>query len=441
MTYDLIIVGCGTGGATAAISGAKAGLKVLVLDSKKKELIGKKTCGDAIHEEHVSFLRELGVPLDEYALGNKIDSLQIISPNGKHMLLVEDNGFVTHRYEFGQMLMKHAESLGAEIRAGVSVSGPMIEGDKVAGVKTAGGEIRAPVIIDASGISSIIRKNIPFPTDFPKNMPPESFCKAYREVVEIEGEFDMPHTIKILFNNNFSPEGYSWFFPISKNILNNGLGLRGTLDARKSYEQNFRSKFKIKNYIDRSTWAIPMIRPFNGFVDNGVILIGDAAFNVNPIDGAGIGYSIMAGAFAAQQAAKFISSPTKENLWPYNNLFMEKIGRKHAQSAVFARALSSLENSDIDFIFSSGLIAAEDIKKAYSGSFKLSPMEKIKKAAIGAPRLHVLKGLLKVVKFTHEAKENYAKYPHTPEGIGAWSANIEKFYAEITKAFTPAGLR
>ncbi|MFX1297604.1 MAG: NAD(P)/FAD-dependent oxidoreductase, partial [Promethearchaeota archaeon] len=56
-SFDIIVVGSGTGGATAARFAAKKGLEVCLLDSKEKDKIGDKICGDAVGTEVFEFLK------------------------------------------------------------------------------------------------------------------------------------------------------------------------------------------------------------------------------------------------------------------------------------------------------------------------------------------------------------------------------------------------
>jgi len=228
----------------------------------------------------------------------------------------------------------------------------MLENGFVTGIKTDKEKFGSRIVIDATGVAGTLRKQLPFETDFPKVVDPQDFAKGYREVVEIKGKFDHPDDIVIEYNNEVAPHGYIWYFPKSENVINIGLGFKGNLDMMKMYHDHVSSHFKIKKVLEAGGYPLPMMRkPFDGFVANGFMIVGDAACQVNPLDGAGIGYSIRGGVTAARAAIRTIDEPSRENLWPYNKNFMTEVGAKHAQSSIFAKALGSLSNDDINFIF------------------------------------------------------------------------------------------
>lgn len=434
--YDVIVAGCGTGGAAAAIVAAKAGLKVLVLDSKAREDVGKKICGDGIHVNHYRFIRELGIDFTEKELLNRITGMRVLAPNRTDFIHVKDEGFCINRRLFGQRLMKEVENVGGKLRTGCKVDGLIVENGAVKGVKTGRESIRARVVIDATGVAGVLRKQVPFDTDFPKVVDLQDYAKAYREIVEIDGRFEYPEDIVIEYNNELAPYGYIWYFPKSATVLNIGLGFKGGGDLKKIYTEHVASHFKIRKVLDAGAWALPMVRkPFDGFVANGFMLVGDSGCQVNPLDGAGIGYSIRGGAIAARAAAGCINEPTRENLWKYNKDFMTEVGANHAQFAILARAMASLSNEDLNFVFSSGLISSEDMKKAYGGGMKLTLSDKIIKAFKGISRPHVLKKLNAVAKLTKEAKYHYLDYPAGPDGLASWKTGTQAIFAQVEKSF------
>ena len=82
--YDAIVVGAGTAGCLAAKTIAEKGLKVCLIEKKKREEIGEKICGDALGEHHLKFLgleKPTGGELEA-----KIDGIKIYSPRRKHRL-------------------------------------------------------------------------------------------------------------------------------------------------------------------------------------------------------------------------------------------------------------------------------------------------------------------------------------------------------------------
>lgn len=433
MRYDLVIAGCGTAGATAALTAAKAGLKVCVIERKVRADVGRKVCGDAIHIDHLEFATKLGLEFGEKELLNKIDGMYLIAPNRKDTIYIEDEGWCINRRMFGQKLVKEVEK-GCMVLNSAALA-PIVEGDKVIGVKTEKGDVLGTVTIDATGMGGTLRRQIPFETDFPKELGPMDLAKAYRGIVEIEDIFDTPKAIKIEFNNQIAPGGYIWYFPKASNVLNMGLGLKGDALPKENYDKFIAGGFRIRRVLDEGAWVLPIRRPFDGFVANGFMIAGDTAVQVNPLDGAGIGYSMRGGAMAAEAAIAAGSEPTREKLWQYNHRFQTEIGIKHAQSAIFTGALASLSNDELNFVFSKKLITAEDIRRSYKGRMGLGPMEMLKKLTIGLGNREVLSKLYRTVKLAKMAKEHYLNYPTAPEFLPRWSEDTAAIFAMSDRAF------
>jgi len=433
MRYDLVIAGCGTAGATAALVAAKAGLKVCVIERKVRADIGRKVCGDAIHVDHLEFARNLGIEFGEKELLNKIAGMYLIAPNRKDKIYVEDEGWCINRRLFGQKLVQEVDKSCMMLNS--AALSPIVEGDKVIGVKTDRGDVLGTVTMDATGMGGTLRRQIPFETDFPKELGPMDLAKAYRGIVETEESFDTPNAIKIEFNNEIAPAGYIWYFPKASNVLNIGLGLKGSASPMDNYQRFVASQFRIRKALDEGAWVLPIRRPFDGFVADGFMIAGDAAVQVNPLDGAGIGYSMRGGAMAAEAAIAAGAEPTRERLWQYNVRFQTEIGAKHAQSAIFTSALASLSNDDLNFVFGNKLITTEDIRRSYTGKMGLGPMEMLKKLAIGMGNRAVLSKLYKTVKLAKMAKRHYAGYPSMPEHLSKWSEDTAAIFAMSDRAF------
>ncbi|MCK4370430.1 MAG: FAD-binding protein, partial [Candidatus Lokiarchaeota archaeon] len=111
--FDVIIVGAGTGGTTAARFTAKKGLNVCLIDRKKREDIGDKICGDAVGNEIFDILK-INHPKDK-ELSCHIKGAKLYSPNLKKCINLVDpkqTGYIVNRLEFGQRLLNEALDAG-----------------------------------------------------------------------------------------------------------------------------------------------------------------------------------------------------------------------------------------------------------------------------------------------------------------------------------------
>ena len=155
--YDVIVVGGGPGGTIAAITLAKAGYSVCLLDKKKKNLIGDKTCGDALDKTTVDLLvQNLGIEEPQGKEVSDIIKRMSIAANDINIkATLTAPGYVVDRLEFGQRLLKTCEEAGVTIIPQAPVRDIIVENNFLKGVKFhKDGEIkelRAKFTIDASG--------------------------------------------------------------------------------------------------------------------------------------------------------------------------------------------------------------------------------------------------------------------------------------------------
>ena len=169
-------------------------------------------------------------------------------------------------------------------------------------------------------------------------------------------------------------------------------------------------------------------------VGNGIIIIGDAACQVNPIHGGGIGPSMMGGAKAGQVIIGAVEKGdvSREALWPYTGMFMDEYGAKQAGLDIFRILLQRLSNKEMNYGMRHHLITDEDLLKASMGEdLKLNITEKTGRLFKGLGSLSLLKKLNATAKIMKEIKALYRNYPSSPEGLKEWE---EKTRALVEKA-------
>src|SRR6202171_1258088 len=160
--FDLAIVGGGPAGSAAAWQAVQTGARVIVLD--KAEFPRDKPCGDGLTARAVSYLQKMGLA-DEVSKFHRVDRVRVFSPSEWEMSFprrpgMPDHGHVARRPELDTLLLKHAESAGAEVRQSSEVVGPVIDDDgRVTGVTLKSGEkVLADAVIAADGAYSPIKR-------------------------------------------------------------------------------------------------------------------------------------------------------------------------------------------------------------------------------------------------------------------------------------------
>src|SRR5713101_708953 len=169
--------------ATIAIK-SKNKVDVLLLDRNPEAEVGKKTtlgwvCGDAVGEHHIKFLNEhLGVTYGKPEMENRVTAVYVYSPDMKVRVPFEGPGYVLDRPKFGKRLLDDALKAGVEFRGGVQALDLVGESGRIVGLKgqTVGGtinqpfEMRTKLVIDTSGMSTKLRRNLPIPSHIEKEI-------------------------------------------------------------------------------------------------------------------------------------------------------------------------------------------------------------------------------------------------------------------------------
>lgn len=441
--FDVIIIGAGTGGCLAAKTLAEAGVKVCMIDRKAESDIGDKVCGDAIgkhHFDNIGLVHPSGAELDQI-----IEGIKVYSPDMETEVNVQGegvHGYLINRLLFGQRLVREAKAAGAILFDSMIVTDPIIKSGYVIGVlvkDTKTGktdEMFAKVVVDASGHSAILRKNLPLEFGIEKEVNDEDVEICYREIRELKDPISDPGFCKIYLDLERIPGGYYWIFPKSSTTVNVGLGVamtKGFPNPKDLYNEVILPMplFKGSRALTGGGGLVPTRRPISPMVGNGVIIIGDAACQVNPIHGGGIGSSMMGGVKAAEVIITALEKGdvSRETLWPYTGIFMELYGAKQAGLDIFRMLLQRLTNKEMNYGMRQRLITDEDLLKTSMGEdMKLNITEKTSRFFKGIGSLSLLKKLNATAKLMKEIKELYRNYPSSPKDLDDWEKKVQVIF-------------
>ena len=446
--FDVIVVGAGTGGCLTSKTLAEAGLKVCMIDRKREQDIGDKVCGDAIgkhHFDNIGIAHPSGKELDQ-----TIEGIKVYSPDMATEINVQGegvHGYLVNRLLFGQRLVQEAKTAGVTLNDLTIVTEPIIKNGYVIGVLTKDQktgencEILAKVVVDASGHSAILRKKLPVEFGIEKKVKDEDVEICYREIREIKEPIDELGFCKIYLDLKRVPGGYYWIFPKSSTTINVGLGVamtKGFPNPKDLYNELILSMplFKDSRVLKGGGGLVPTRRPISPMVANGIIIIGDAACQVNPIHGGGIGSSMMGGVRAAEVIIEALKKGdvSREALWSYTGIFMKEYGAKQAGLDIFRMLLQRLNNKEMNYGMNHHLITDEDLLKASMGEdLKLNITEKTGRLFKGLGCLPLLKKLNTTAKLMKEIKELYRNYPSSPENLMKWEAKVSQVVKKAKK--------
>jgi len=444
LEYDAVVVGAGTTGLVAAKFLAEAGYKVLVVELKAEEEVGTKVCGDAISKEYFEKI-PIGNPPEEAVDGNIVGA-KIYSPDEETVWTVPGEGYMLNRKKFGEWLYNMAKEAGAEFSFKTRALGPVVKDNKVVGltVRKDGKveTVRARLVVDASGVAYVVRRALPKSWPVAEPLDPKDTAVAYREIRRITTPLEDDKYIRIYVGQQKAPGGYWWLFPYRGGArVNLGLGVQGGVghkDPMWYFHEYLAPRFP-GEVEHAGGGVVPTRRPLDTMVAHGFATAGDAAYQVNPIHGGGIGSGMLGAYLLAKTAVKALEEePTVENLWKYNKDFMDAYGAKQAALDVFRVFLQSLTDDEINYGMKNRIIKEEDLLKAsLEGDLRVSALDKLGRVirALGKPSL--LPKLKTVAEYMKEVKQLYKDYPETPEGFEEWrervSETFERYRKELSK--------
>ncbi|MFW9990076.1 MAG: geranylgeranyl reductase family protein [Candidatus Odinarchaeota archaeon] len=449
-TFDVIVIGAGTGGTTAARFTAKNGLNVCLIDRKKKEEIGNKICGDAVGNEIFDILK-INHPKDE-ELSCHITGAKLYSPDLKKCITLLDPkqaGYIVNRLEFGQRLLNEALDAGVKqfldktMALDLLYSNGTVNGVQV---KLANGEkvnLNAKIVIDASGFYTPLRKKVRS-TLIEKNIQKEDSILCYREIVKfspLDLNVQDPEYITIILDQKKAPGGYIWYFPKNQSSVNIGIGTfmdyRGKVkDLYKTNVYNQFIKTSKVEIISSGGGVVPVRRPLWSCADNGFMLIGDAACQVNPLHGGGIDPSMRAGYYAANSALQALENNNYSinQLWDYNYKVMTSFGAEFASLDLLRIVLQSLSNEALNFGLGRELLSGEEILEISSkGGLNLSLIDMAVKAFKGISNPNLLLDLNYLRIRMNEISKLYKNFPRNLNQFSNWKEKAIGIYDKIKK--------
>ena len=328
--YDIVVVGAGPAGLSAAYSAARNGATVLVLERDDGIAHNIRTSGVSWIDEMTKF----GIGKEHY---NPIRNYAFFSPSNEVMIKGnESKCCVLNVRSTYQHLAFEAASVGANIMVKANATNAIVRNNRISGVKinTPKGEfsINADLVIDASGFSTAVGRKFGFVSEW----------KRYGVGAEYEcfAENCDDETWMLMVGNQYSPAGYPWAFPLGKNRIRIGVGIGRPESNEEPLDRLNTMLEKKPKPLDRMGKIEPVELHY-GFIPNegvrastvadGFMLVGDSAGQANPLVLEGIRYAIEFGRLAGEIGSKALEKgATKESLQEYEQIWRSRVQSKIA---------------------------------------------------------------------------------------------------------------
>ncbi|PZR51837.1 FAD-dependent oxidoreductase [Xylanimonas oleitrophica] len=387
---DVIVVGAGPAGSSAAHWCASAGLDVLLLE--KAGFPRDKVCGDGLTPRAVAELARMGVPTDAADGWIRNQGLRVVAGGRTWELPWPDvtaypgYGMARSRMTLDHRLAQHAQRSGAKLLERTKVTGPLLDDrtGRVVGVTAqpldgrgrpdgAPTTYRAPVVVAADGVSSRFATSLGierrddrpmgtavrtyFRTDgkAADGTPSATGPTSRHEDAWMESHLELwsgaPGQSDLL-------PGYGWIFALGDGTVNVGLGSVSSTPARQS-AVGHDYKALMRTWIENTPaeWgftpdnqvgpirgaALPMGFNRTPMYRDGALLVGDAAGMVSPFNGEGIAYALQAGRVAADaitQARTRTTDDARERaLGTYADRMRAELGGYYTLGRAFVRLI------------------------------------------------------------------------------------------------------
>ena len=349
--YDVIIVGAGPAGSITAKTCAEGGLDVLLIE-KRQEIGDPVRCAEGVGKD--ALIKHIAP--DKRWIAAEVKGSRIIAPDGTQILMsgdaaMKDVGYTLERKVFDRVLAQKAAMAGAEVMVKTRATGLLRNNGGVSGIKAMfmgeTRDIRADIVIGADGVESKVGRWGGIDT----SLKPSDIETCAQFLVS---NFDPGEYSEFYMGENFAPSGYVWIFPKGGYTANVGVGILGSKSGNtraitllQKFVETYIPEGKI---VEMVVGGVPVSGPIKQTIADGLMLVGDAARQSDPLTGGGITNAMDAGKIAGEVCikAKEKGDYSTRTLKEYEDRWRATIGKELSRSLKVKNLLIRLTDEQLN---------------------------------------------------------------------------------------------
>ncbi|WP_321429105.1 NAD(P)/FAD-dependent oxidoreductase [uncultured Methanolobus sp.] len=351
--YDVVVIGAGPAGSITAKTVAKKGLSVLLIE-KRQEIGDPVRCAEGVSKV---WLRKHIEP-DHRWICADVKGSRIYTPDGTMIEMAEEIaggevGYVLERKIFDRALAYEASKAGAEVMVKTRATGLIIENGFVKGVNVShlgqSYDIKAKIVVGADGVESKVGRWAGIDTAI-KPIDIETCAQYLMSGTGIDQDY-----CYFYLGNEIAPAGYVWIFPKGNGMANVGIGILGNKSGNGKHAIDYLNDFVSKNYPDAKileldVGGVPVSGSIEKTIANGLMLVGDAARQSDPITGGGIVNAMETGKIAGEVAYNAISKGdySTDALNEYEEKWRETVGREIDNSLIVKDTFTKFSDKELN---------------------------------------------------------------------------------------------
>ncbi len=362
----ILVAGAGHGGLIAAAFLVEKGHDVTVFEKQNREDLGH----DWEDRFTFSLLEKLGVGHIAEEEKRVCGDFAFVSPSKRTKVVIrnpiEKKSRIVWRKPLIERLIRFCEEKGVRFVFGEEIFSAIVTGDAVVGIKTASGEKKGDLVIDACGAFSPVKGSLPVSFGIETKPRYGDLFYAWRAYFD-KSEDVLPDAPCEIYLYHEKERGLSWLrtYEDCVDVL---VGRIYPIDDEKVKKQT--DLFRVEhpwmgtNILHGGRYGvIPVRRSLALMVADGYAAVGDSAFMTTPMNGMGIDLSLLAGKLLSDVVCR-AETCDKVSLWEYNRDYLRLYGGAAAKNEGLKNALLKMPGEGVDFLFDNAIVESSDLAGA-----------------------------------------------------------------------------